>query len=131
MNELHELDGPADIKREKNLTTFGHIYIQMRYLKEGMPETGDAPEVKFNLANYLKEQEEKMKDNVVGKLYFNIIHAKGLASTDDDISDPFCVGTLPNGTKIKTEFIQDNVNPVWNYKLQGDINILRKVLNRI
>lgn len=95
-----------------------------------MPETGEPPEVKFNLANYLKEQEEKMKDQVAGKLYFNIIHGKGLASSDDDISDPYCVGTLPDGkTKIKTSTVQDNVNPVWNYKLTADINILRKVVH--
>ena len=91
-----ELDGPEDIRREKNLLSFGHIYLQMMFLKEGMEMPEEVPEVTFNLDEFLKEQEQRLKDSIIGKLYVNVIHGKGLAKGDEDSSDSFCRIIFPN-----------------------------------
>lgn len=127
INGLHELDGPEDIKREKNLMSFGHLYLQVMYLKEGLPMPDEVPEVLFNLDEYLKEQEKRMKDMIVGTLFVNVVHGKGLAKGDSDSSDSFCRIIFPNAKKEKSETKKKNLNPIWNFKQQADISITRQV----
>jgi len=130
VNDLIELDGPEEIKLKKNITSFGHIYVQMMFVKEGLEIPKEAPEVKFDLTAYLKEQEEIMKQSIVGKLFVNVIHGKGLARDDKDSSDSFCRITFPNGDKVKSDTKDKNVNPIWNFKQNKQINIIKKVLER-
>ena len=131
INDLVELDGPEDIKLSKNLTSFGHIYVQMMFLKDGSVMPSEKPEVKFNLSAFLKEQEEIMKQSIVGKMFVNVIHGKGLARGDKDSSDSYCRVTFPNGNKEKSETKDKNVNPIWNFKSTTHINIIKKVCFRI
>jgi len=124
---LFELDGPEKIKREKNIISFGQIYVQMMFLKEGQLDFDPVPPVNFDLTEFLKEQEERLKESIVGKLFVNVVYGKGLAIGDDTSSDSFCRVIFPNGTKIKSDVMKENLNPLWRFKTETNINILPKV----
>jgi len=127
VDDLYELSGPEEIKREKNLVSFGQIYVQMMFLKEGQLDSDPVPSVKFNLDTFLKEQEERMKEAIIGKIFVNVIYGKGLAIGDETSSDSFCRVIFPNGNKVKSSVMKENLNPLWNFKTENHINILQKV----
>lgn len=83
INDAFELDGPADVKRKQDIESFGQVYLQVKYMKPGMKDEGAKPAVKQNIEEYLKQEAELKKQLLIGKLYINVVHAKGLVRADD------------------------------------------------
>ncbi|KRX05859.1 C2 domain [Pseudocohnilembus persalinus] len=110
INEIFELTGTPDIK--KKLKTLGYIYIQIKFLEEGMEDDGKEPECIENLAEILSQQQGVFK----GNLRVFLVHAKELADADNgkkDFSDPYVIFKVAGGKKVQSKTIKDSLNPIW------------------
>ena len=130
INDAFELNGPEDVKRKQNIESFGQIYLQVKFLKQGMQDDGVKPPVKQNIEEYIKQEAELKKQLIIGKLYLNIIHARGLVRADDGATgkaDPFVTVYLPNKKTVKSDYKEKTLNPIWNFKQEVSLNIPRSV----
>jgi len=115
------------MKRDKKIASFGKIYLQVMFSESD--KALERPPINFDYDQYLKAEQERLKSVVAGKLYVNVVHAKGLAVGDksDDTSDPFCKVTMPNGKTFTSPIIEKELNPLWNFKVEANVNLPAKV----
>jgi len=104
------LEGSAEFSKDLKIQDFGDIYIQAKFLEEGMVDDGKPAQVIEDIA-------------ISGSLLINVVFAKGLRAADSDTSDPYCEILLPDKTKLETKTINNILNPVWNFKSTSVLKI--------
>lgn len=107
-----------DPKKAKN--GLGQVYLQMRFLPQGMDNDGQEAEVTDKIEEEIKAKEEK----VAGTFYINVPHAKELLAVDDSAStsDPFVKISFSDKT-LQSKTMNKTLNPVWNFKDKIDFSV--------
>lgn len=125
MNDIFPLEGD-DLKKKYRIKSLGEIYVQVKFLDDGMVDDGKLPDLKQDLK---KLQEDA---TIVGTLLINVVHAVGLRKADaglfGSLSDPYAEITFPDKKTLKAPFIKNTVNPKWNYTGTMQLNFPKAVI---
>lgn len=112
VNDIIPLEGD-DIKRQHRLKSLGEIYVQAKFLSEGMIDDGKLPEAKQDLKKMAEEA------TITGTMLINVVHAVGLRKADSGLfgglSDPLVKITFPDQKTLPVPYIKNTLNPKWNY----------------
>ena len=135
VNGLYNLDGTEEMKIDKNLTVFGQVYLQMRFVPyDDVEDTTKAPdpEPSRSMIMELAKKEEETKIN--GEIIIRLIHGKGLCKADSNIqgglADPYCKVNIV-GIINENKYVSNNLNPIWKDQpcLRFKVNITKSVIN--
>ena len=122
INNKYKLIGSKDLEAKLGPGSFGEIYVQVRFLKEGMLDDNKEPELLENLEAVLAEQNALIK----GTLKLNLNHAKNLISKDGKPGNPYCTITVPNNKLAKTQIIKNTINPIFESKRTFPISLTKR-----
>ena len=107
---------------------WGELYVQVKFLKDGTQDDPKEPLILYNLEEMLKVESEPIE----GSLSIRVIHAKGIPITDSlaegGLSDPFVRIIIPETKVQQTGVSANNLNPIWNYKLDLPVTIPKNVI---
>ena len=78
------------------------------------------------IKKFLDLEEELDKDNLNGRLYIRVKHAKGLYKiSKEKLSNPYCKITLPSVSDMVTSKLKNTCNPIWDYSHDVKIQLNR------
>ena len=107
---MFKLSGNPNVIAKKKVQDFGEIYVQVKFVEQGMIDDNVEPEMIEDI-------------ELNGTLCINAIFGKGLRVADSTTSDPYVKISLPNKTSIQSDTIENSLNPVWNFKQNVPIKI--------
>ncbi|KAL4493478.1 hypothetical protein ABPG72_007486 [Tetrahymena utriculariae] len=110
VNNVFPLEGTADIKAKAE--TLGFIYVQIKFIEEGMIDDQSYPPLIENLAQLIADRQGLYK----GNLRVFLVHCRDIVKADDgknDFSDAFVVFKVPGGKQVKSNVIKDDQYPTW------------------
>lgn len=116
-NQVLKLEGPSQLLGKYR--TFGSVYIQAKFQKEG---TADQD----NFANMLINLDQHLKQSVVnGKLIIYAGHGKYLLR-EGGLPDPFLRFTFPSKKTEDTKTAKNTNFPEWKQLINAPIKMSRK-----
>lgn len=111
------LEGPP--KLIGKYRTFGSVYVQAKFQKEGTPDQDNFEPMKVTLSEHLS------KNIVNGKVVIKAVHAKYLLD-ESNKPDPFLKLTFPSRNTLETKHLSKTCFPLWNEKLECPVKMSRK-----
>lgn len=119
-NKVLPLQGPPNLIGKYR--SFGSVYLQAKFLREGSPDQDNFANMLVNMDEYLRQFQIK------GKIIVHAVHAKHLLK-DDGLPDPFLQFTFPSKKELTTRKIKNSVYPVWKEIVSSSIHMSRKEAN--
>ena len=120
MNGYIPLIGPSDLAKKLQFSKgFGEIYVQAQFAKDGVPADSSEPEVKENIADLIKRDQEM----VTGNLKINVIHGRNIYPIAT--IKPYCEIHF-HGKKIFTTDTKQKTNdPIWKSSHSQAVKLTR------
>jgi len=127
INEIFTVQAPPKTSIIPENNKWGELYVQVKFLKDGTENDANEPDLLYDLEEMLKVESEPIE----GSLSIRVIHAKGLPITDSlaegGLSDPYVKIIVPEAKVQQTEVSANNLNPIWNYKIELPVTIPKNV----
>jgi len=109
VNGYIPLIGPSDLVNKPQFAKgFGEIYVQAQFARDGYPADSSEPEVKENIADLIKRDQEM----VSGNLTINVIHGRNIYPVSTTIK-PYCEIHFKGKKIFTTDTKQKTNNPIW------------------
>lgn len=121
VNELFKLTGTPDMMGK--LSSLGHLYVQMQFVKKNESENAVAPPMIENLAEIMAQKAGIWK----GSLLVYLVSAKGLLMMDKGSSDPMVVFKVAGGKQLSSDVIKGTLSPSWKKDYIVPVNMPRNV----
>ena len=93
-----------------NLSSLGYLYMQVKFLEDGMVDDNKDAEIIENLAEIISKKQGVYSGNL--KIF--LVQAKELLALDSNgKSDPKVIFKVPGGKKVESKVLPETLNPVW------------------